>query len=202
MDGVAQPRTSATLLGLLRQEPTDQAAWARFVEQCGPRIYGWCRQRGLQVADAEDVTQNVLAKLAEKMRAFPYDPAKSFRAWLRALTQNACTDFLASRQQPGVGTGDSEVLGLLGTVEARQDLAQRLEEAFDLELRDEAMRPVRQRVAPHRWEAFRLTTEEGWSGAEAAARLRMPVAHVIVAKSDVLQLLQEEARRLEGPGGH
>jgi RNA polymerase sigma-70 factor (ECF subfamily) len=201
MDGASQSRTSPSLLGQLRQDPTDQAAWARFVEQYGPMIYRWCRKRGLQEADAQDVTQNVLLKLADKMRAFPYDPARSFRAWLSTLTRHACCDFLASRQGPDVGTGDSEMGELLGSVEARQDLAKRLEEAFDQELLAEATRLVRQRIAPHRWEAYRLTALEGLSGAEAAERLKMPVAQVFVAKSDVLQLLRDEVRQLEGPGG-
>jgi RNA polymerase sigma-70 factor (ECF subfamily) len=93
------------------------------------------------------------------------------------------------------------VARLLSSVEARADLLQRLDQAFDQELLEEAKRRVRQRVAPHRWEAFRLTAEEGLSGAEAAARLKLPVAQVYVARSDVLQMLQEETRQLEGAGG-
>jgi RNA polymerase sigma-70 factor (ECF subfamily) len=201
MAGDPQSCTSPSLLVRLGRDPTDEAAWACFVGQYGPKIYGWCRQHGLQVADAEDVTQDVLARLAEKMRAFRYDPARSFRAWLSTLTRHACSDFLASRQRPGLGTGDSAVVRLLGSVEAREGLLHYLDQAFDQELLEEAKRRVRQRVKPHRWEAFRLTALEGLSGAEAAARLGLPVAHVFVAKSDVLRMLQEEARQLEGASG-
>ena len=48
----------------------------------------------------------------------------------------------------------------------RDDLAARLEEAFDLERLEMAQASVRQRVEPHTWEAFRLTALEGRSGAE------------------------------------
>jgi RNA polymerase sigma-70 factor (ECF subfamily) len=68
-------------------------------------------------------------------------------------------------------------------------------------LLEEAKRRGRRRAQPHRWEAFRLLAEEGLSGAEAAERLGMPVAHAFVAKSDVLRMLQEEARQLQGGGG-
>jgi RNA polymerase sigma-70 factor (ECF subfamily) len=61
------------------------------------------------------------------------------------------------------------------------------------------MRLVQARVAPHTWEAFRLTTQEGLSGADAAARLQLTVARVYVAKSDVQRMLREEICRLEGP---
>ena len=73
------PTTRVTLLTQLRQEPHDQASWDEFVERYGRHIYRWCRQWKLQDADAEDVTQNILVKLSQKLRAFSYDPSRSFR---------------------------------------------------------------------------------------------------------------------------
>src|SRR5262245_27156971 len=72
-----ETRTSVTLLARLRQIPADQAAWAEFTERYGRKIYAWCRRWNLQEADAEDVTQIVLLKLAEKMQRFEYDREKS-----------------------------------------------------------------------------------------------------------------------------
>ena len=83
------------------------------------------------------------------------------------------------------------------TLEAREDLALRLEEAFDLELLDAAEVRVRLRVAPHTWEAFRLLALEGLPVAEVAARVRLQVAMVYVAKSKVQKMLQEEIGKLE-----
>ena len=88
-EGALDTQTSATLLGRLRQVPPDQAAWAQFADRYGRKIYGWCRLWNLQEADAEDLTQDVLLKLAEKMQTFVYDPAKSFRAWLKTLARHA-----------------------------------------------------------------------------------------------------------------
>src|SRR5262249_62274237 len=80
----ANSDTRLTLLARLRETPTDRAAWAEFVDRYGRQGYAWGRQRRLQQADAEDVTQNVLLDLARQLRAFVYRPAWSFRAWLRA----------------------------------------------------------------------------------------------------------------------
>ncbi len=82
-------------------------------------------------------------------------------------------------------------------LEAREDLAQKLEEAFDLELLEAAKARVRMRVAPHTWEAFRLIAIERLPVAEVASRVRMQVAMVYVAKSKVRKMLQEEIERLE-----
>jgi RNA polymerase sigma-70 factor (ECF subfamily) len=176
-------RTSASLLGRLRANAADQAAWSEFVRRYGRQIYRWCRKYGLQPADAEDVTQTVLMKLAEKLRAFTYDPARSFRAYLKTLTHYAWCDFLDAQKRPGAGSGDSGIRDLLQTVEARDDLVEHLREEFDLEIMEAAMARVSERVEPHTWEAFRLTAVEelpggqsrGAAGNEGVRRVPGPV---------------------------
>lgn len=190
--------TRVSLLGRLRRDPGDQKAWDEFVEQYGSRIFDWCMRWNLQEADAQDVAQNVLLKLAEKLRDFQYDSSRSFRAWLKTLTHHAWSDFLEARKRPGLGSGDSQVGLLLESVAARDDLVKRLEEEFDRELLDEAMARTRLRIAPQTWEAFRLTALEGLSGAEAAQRIPMAVAQVFVAKRRVQKMIQQELARLEG----
>jgi RNA polymerase sigma-70 factor (ECF subfamily) len=192
-------QTSTTLLGRLRHDPSDQAAWTEFVRRYGPLVYRWCRRRRLQEADAQDVTQTVLARLVARMRTFVYDPAQSFRAYLKTVAHYAWCDFLEARKQPGVASGGSDVLELLETVEAGEDLVQQLNESFDAEVLAEAQARVQARVEPHTWEAFRLTALEGLSGAEAATRLAIKVATIFKARSKVQQMLQEEVARLEQP---
>jgi RNA polymerase sigma-70 factor (ECF subfamily) len=191
------PSTSTTLLGRLRQEPADEAAWVEFVRRYGPQVYRWCRHWRLQEADAEDVTQTVLARLSSRMRTFSRDPAKSFRAYLRTVVRYAWCDFLETHNQPGAGVGGSDVLGRLQMVEAGDDLVRRLDEEFDLEVLAEAQARVQQCVEAHTWEAFRLTALEGLSGAQAAAQLGLKVATVYKAKSKVQKMLHEAVVRLD-----
>ena len=197
MSHASAASTSTTLLRRLRQEPADEAAWVEFVRLYGPQVYRWCRQWRLPGAGAEDVTQAVLARLCARMRTFSYDPAGSFRAYLKTVARYAWCDFLQSCQKPGAGSGDSAVLQALQAVEAGEDLVQRLNDAFDQELLAEARDRVQQRVEPHTWEAFRLTALEGIPGAEAATRLGLKVATVYKAKSKVQQMLHDEVARLD-----
>src|SRR6478752_2041114 len=132
------PTTRVTLLQQLRQGHSDQAGWDEFVERYGRHIYRWCRQWKLQDADAEDVTQTILVKLTQKLRAFAYDPSRSFRGWLKTVAHHTWRDFEDSRRRPQCALGDSQVQDMMQTVEAREDLAQKLEEAFDLELLEAA----------------------------------------------------------------
>jgi RNA polymerase sigma-70 factor (ECF subfamily) len=190
--------TSASLLAQLRQEVASQAAWDEFVRRYGPLIRTWCRRWRLQEADVHDVTQTVLVKLADKMRTFAYDPSKSFRAYLKTLARYAWCDFLEAYKRPGAGTGETEMILKLESVEAGEDLVQRLNEQFDQELLAEAQDRVKQRVEPHTWEAFVLTAVEGLSGAEVAERLGMKIATVFKARSKVQKMLQDEVANLEG----
>jgi RNA polymerase sigma factor (sigma-70 family) len=194
----AQMDTRVSLLIRLRREPADQRAWDEFARRYGPQIRAWCQQWGLQAADADDVSQNVLLKLAHHLRSFVYDPGRRFRGFLRTMAHNACMDYLDSTRR-GMAVGDDTgVHAVLESVPAREDLAARLEAAFDLERLEIAQAHVRQRIEPHTWEAFRLTALEGQSGTDAAARLGMQVGTVFKAKSKVQQMLREEIERLEG----
>jgi RNA polymerase sigma-70 factor (ECF subfamily) len=198
MDSPSYARTNPTLLDRLRRDPANQAAWGEFVERYTPRIYSWCRRWDLQSADAEEVTQNVLLKLVGKMATFSYDPSRSFRGWLKTLTHHAWIDYLESVKSRGSGGDGSRVMAVLESARARDDLVKRLEEEFDHELLEEAMARVQGRVEPQTWEAFRLTSVEGLSGAEAAARIPMKEAMVFIARGRVLKLLRQEIRDLGG----
>ena len=192
--------TSPTLLGRLARSPTDQAAWGEFVERYGPQIHGWCRRWGLQEADALDVAQNILLELARQMGGFRYDPAGSFRGWLRTVAHRAWCKFVEARRRPGLGSGDSAVAALLDTVPAGDDLLARLAEESERELLERAMVLVRLRVQPRTWEAFRLTALEERPGGEVAERLGMKVGAVFVARSNVRKMIEEEIARLDRDG--
>jgi RNA polymerase sigma-70 factor (ECF subfamily) len=198
MSDAPDSRTSATLLGRLRRDPTDQTAWSEFVDRYGPKIYDWCRRRALQDADARDVTQTVLASLFIKMKTFTYDPSLSFRGWLRTLTHHTLSDLATGRRRALVKVGGGPGSEWLESLEARDDLIEQFDEQFDRELLEMATVRVRLRVEAHTWEAFRLTAIEEMTGAAVAERLGMNVSTVFKAKSKVQRMLREEIGRLEG----
>lgn len=195
-------QTSITLLERLARAGTlDQAAWSEFVERYGRKVYLWCLRWRLQDADAQDVTQIVLLKLAARMRTFQYDPARSFRAWLKTVAYHAWRDLVDGQHHGAANQGGAAGRATLETAEAREDLARGLEEQYERELLEQAMEAVRPRVAAHNWRAFCLTALEGEKPADVARQLDMKIARVYAARSTVQQMLQEECRRLEGEQG-
>ena len=187
------------LLARVGQDPIDQAAWEAFVAYYGPTIQLWCRKRGLQASDAEDVTQDVLLRLARALRTFTYDASRSFRGWLRLVTQRALADFFANRKRrPTAVNGDDRVLAVLENAQAHDGLLELLTEEFTRVIVGQACARVCARVESQTWEAFRLTACENQPGEEVAAQLGMNVTAVFKAKSRVLSFIREEVKRLDG----
>ena len=116
---------------------------------------------------------------------------------LRTVTENAVKDFVKSLNDRKVGAGGSAILQKLAQVEATAELEKRLQDAFDLELADEAMRRIRSRVSEDRWLAWQMTSQERLTGAEVAARLNMKVVSVYTVRNQVQKLIREEVAKLE-----
>jgi len=198
--GASQSVTSLSLLARLREDPRRHYAWDEFIQRYVPKIHGWCRQWGLQEADAQDVTQDVLLQLAKQMHKFEYDPQGRFRSWLKTVTRRALADFSKARARNPARPGSEAMLNQLDSVQAKDDLVRRLDEEAGREQLQIAMDRVRNRVQPNTFEAFRLMTFEHLSGTEVAERLDMQVGSVFVAKSRIDRMLSEEVKRLDGGG--
>lgn len=188
--------TSMLLLQRLSEVPRDEAAWRELVRAYSPAIRRWCRTWGLQQADADDVTQTVLLKLAQKMATFHYDRSRSFRGYLKALTHYAVCDAMKALRRQGHETDSTALLDWLEVSDTRNDLARCLENELRQDLFREAAARVSRRVDPRTWQAFSLLSQERRPGSEVAERLGMTVAAVYMAKSRVLKMLREEVRVL------
>ena len=121
------------------------------------------------------MAQEVLVKLFAALGKFQYDPSRSFRAWLKTVTQHAWSDFIAARRKDP-GHNSDRIDTIANSAEARSDLERQLEDAFDRELLDVAMHRIKKRVKTATWDAFHLTAVEGFTGVDAARRLGIPVA--------------------------
>jgi RNA polymerase sigma-70 factor (ECF subfamily) len=194
--------TSASLLAKV-QDGRDSDAWQRFFGRYRPLIAKWCRGYGLRGADRDDVVGMVLLKVARRMKnGYAYDPAGTFRGWLRAVVVSQVRAFQARTYgQVDRGSGDSEVRQVLEEHPAPEG-AEGLERDLHA-LVAQATERVRTRLGPDspRWQAFWLTAVQGQPGREVAGRLGVSVAAVHQNKSRVARLIREEVARLRDETG-
>ena len=106
------PETRPSLLVRLKDRE-DQEAWHEFAEIYQPVVYRLARLKGLQHADAEDLTQLVLMAVAKAVERWEHNPRRArFRTWLHRVAHNAILNAL-TRGKPDRGSGDTGLLALL-----------------------------------------------------------------------------------------
>ncbi len=194
-----EPATRPSLLVRLRDH-RDNQAWGEFVELYAPLIYAYVRKRGLQDADAADLTQNCLRQVAAHVGRLDYDPRRgSFRAWLFTIVRNQCRNFQQQPRRLHQGSGDPNVQRLLELQPASEpeDKAQ-WEHEYRLRLLAWAAEQVRPQVQETTWQAFWQTTVEGKSGKEVAQTLGLTTAAVYLAKGRVVARLRAVIRDVQG----
>ena len=77
--------TPLSLLDRIRRHgrPID---WDRLVGLYRPLLHGWLRRHPVQGADADDLVQDILSVLVEKLPQFAHSGRPgSFRTWLRRI---------------------------------------------------------------------------------------------------------------------
>jgi RNA polymerase sigma-70 factor (ECF subfamily) len=197
--------TRASLL-VAAGDRSNNEARAAFAECYSPLIHDWCRRRGLQEADRDDVTQTILSRLLETLPSFKYDPTKRFRGLVHQAVYFAVVQLHRERQRhpAGHGSGDTGVLSQLQEIPApndqavedlTQELAGKVEQDFDLQ---RACERVRRRVKQHTWRAFWLMTVEGKPVGEVAQELGMTKGAVPVAKYHVIKMIRAELTGVAG----
>jgi len=93
--------TSLTLLERVRlhRHQPDPEACGRFVLLYRPIVYARCLRTGLQAADAEDVTHEVLLRVLNNLDHFERRRTGSFRRYLTTAVRSGVLDFLRSRRR-------------------------------------------------------------------------------------------------------
>ncbi len=186
------PDTRASLL-LRLQQPDDERAWQEFVEIYQPLIERLATRYGLQSADAQDISQEVLARVAKAIPEWEHDPARgSFRGWLTRVTRNLTIEQFRTRARRPLTNPES---GQLEQFHRDADSIFQLEQ--QRELFGWAARKAREQFVPATWQAFWLTAVEQQSPSEVAEQLGLSTGAVYIARSRVMARLRELIEQTE-----
>ncbi len=170
--------TRPTLLSRLR-DGKDESAWREFEARYRDLIRRFCRRRGLQAADTEDVCQLVFLALARSMGAFRYDAERGrFRDYLGRVAQNTI-HHLVSCPERSLRSLDNDMLEALCT-SSEGDLDPSFEDEWTQHHFRLAMRSVRARSKPASLAVFeRLLAGESVSEVARASRMSEEAVHKI-----------------------
>jgi RNA polymerase sigma factor (sigma-70 family) len=187
-------RTRPSLLIRIR-DGGDAESWRTFVTIYAPVVYRYACRRGLQDADAADVSQEVMGKVARAIRTFEYRPEQGrFRDWLLTIARQRVAQFHEYRARSPEQ--------LLSSIELEQ-LGQRIEgpdadwtDDFNAQVLEVALDRARPHFEPMTWRAFERVWLENRSAAETAVDLSQQIEFVYYAKSRVLKRVKEEVQEI------
>ena len=116
--------TSLTLLDRLR-DPQDDAAWQQFDTLYTPLLHFWLRPHCRQEADVDDLTQDILTVLTQKVKDFAHNSRMgAFRTWLRAIATNKLGDYLPAHPAGAARVGQGQARLLEQLADPASDLSQ------------------------------------------------------------------------------
>lgn len=190
------PETRSTLLAQIRS-PEDREGWEEFALIYQPVIYRMARRRGMQDADAQDLVQTVLIRVASAIDRWERKPGARFRHWLRRVARNAIFTAL-SRPPQDAAAGGSEIQQLMTEQPAvASDVEQELALEYAREQYLRAAVIVQTDVNAKTWRAFEMTVIDGKSCEEAATAIGTSVGTVYAARSRVMRRLRDQVQRFE-----
>lgn len=156
-----------------------------------PMVHRYCRRRGLQEADATDVTQDVMKAVSQAIGRFEYDPKHGqFRDWLFTVTRSKLNNLFERQRRRERGSGRTSIQQRLNEQPAPEETTQWNEDCRR-ELFEWAAKQARTEFKEATWRAFMMVAVEGRSAEEASKATGLSANAVYIAKSRVLSRLRE-----------
>jgi RNA polymerase sigma-70 factor (ECF subfamily) len=190
------PETRDSLL-IQVQDPANRDAWDLFARIYRPAIVRIAMARGLQHADAQDLSQQVLMAVASAIGTWEKrDESTRFRHWLSRVTKNAIINAL-TRRPKDQAVGGSSIEELLREVVDRDEATTALlETQLRRELYLQAAEMIKEEFRPESWQAFDLSVTGELTIEEVALRLGKSVGAIYTARSRIMFRLRETIAEL------
>lgn len=185
------PETRDSLLVQV-QDPANREAWELFARIYRPVIVRIARARGLQHADAQDLSQQVLMAVASAIGDWEKrDESTRFRHWLSRVTKNAILNALMRRPRDQAVGGSSVEILLREAVDRDGATTALIETELRRELYLRAAERVKVEFRPDSWQAFELSVAGDLTTEEVAAELGKSVGAIYTARSRIMFRLRE-----------
>jgi len=184
--------TSATLLERVR-DPRDAAAWRQFFGLYSPLLKNYARRYGLGASDAEEVAQECMKRLAERMGDFRYSRDRGrFKNFLRKMVNNLVANHRRRKRPRQARTGELE---RLASSEMSRDA---WEQVWLQEHLAYCLKAMESRYSTATVHAFRLYALQNWPVERVCERVGISANQVYLAKSRMIRRLRIEVTRFVG----
>lgn len=184
----------------------DEAGWQEFFNLYWRLIYGVAVRAGLSDAEAQDVAQETLVAVANKMRGFKYDPSiGSFKGWLLLNVRSRIIEHWRRRRSERdrveanahpPGDVDGPRTDLLERQAAPDVMESAWNEEWSRNLLMAAVERVKARVSARQYLIFDMFALKQTPLSEVTRSLGINAAQVYLAKHRIGRLVRKEVESL------
>jgi RNA polymerase sigma-70 factor (ECF subfamily) len=176
-----------SLLNRLRRGGT-RADWDWFVRLYQPLLAYWVRQYTRRADLVDDIVQDTIVRVMEKIGSFRATAERSFLGWLRTIVRNRWRE-LCRKAAAAPGMEDPAVLA---TVASPDDRADRIGPEDRMLLVRRALQIMQRDFQPNTWQACWERVVNDRPAADVAAELGVTELAVYAACWRVIRRLQAE----------
>jgi RNA polymerase sigma factor (sigma-70 family) len=198
-------KTRISLIDRIRNLQNDEA-WYEFVRIYRPLVVRFSLSWKVSAADAEDIAQNTLAWVADRIKDYEYRPATCpFRAWLLQKVRHLIQDrFREIGRRGRVHVSEEDVEGDSSHPPLEQlpdpkslEWEDRWETEHQRALFDAASQAVRRQVGLKHFQAFDMCNVQGQPVEVVAQKLDVTTSFIHTATHRIRSKLKAEMARLQ-----
>jgi RNA polymerase sigma factor (sigma-70 family) len=196
--------TRWTLIRKISNPDCDEQNWNDFYHLYQKLIYGVARKSGLSHEESEDIVQETMRSVCDKIREFVPDPARgSFKSWLLQMARWRIIDQFRKRSKAApakASAGDDT--RRTATVERIPDPASLQldaiwEETWRKELFTKAVQKVKNEISPDQFQIFDFYVLRQMPVAKVRRSLGVTLGQIYLARHRTLKLIKKEISTLE-----
>ncbi|HXY35922.1 MAG TPA: sigma-70 family RNA polymerase sigma factor [Planctomycetaceae bacterium] len=192
------PQSLGTQVSLIQRvrDSTDAASWAQFDRLYRPFVFKIALRNGLARDDAEEIVQEVFAKVAQAIVEFELDHQRGrFRGWLKTITIRKVIDRRRATDR------SVPAFGLAGEPAVFDSLDAEWDREYRRHVLDHAMQEVRSRIESNTWACFEEHTLKRRPAEAIAAELGMNVNAVYQNASRTIKRIRAQCLDYEEEAG-
>lgn len=175
----------------------DDANWREFFDRYSPAIRRHACASGLSEAEAEDVVQETMLKVARYLPSFKYDRTVcKFRSWLNQIVNQRIFEALHRRRRSSFSEVSLDQLREVVHATEVPTGDPVVQAEIDHRLLEACLARVRARAKPRHWQVFEAHALHGLSAEETARRYDTTSANVWVVRHRIVKALRTEWRNL------
>jgi RNA polymerase sigma-70 factor (ECF subfamily) len=192
--------TRASLLDRLKDRE-DQASWQEFFDIYWQLIYRVGKKAGLTDTEAQDVVQETVISVSNKLPGFIYDPKVcSFKTWMLRLTRWRIIDTFRKRlpQNAAPANGDGTATSPLERIpdESSLILDALWDEEWEKSLLTAALQRVKPLLKPEHFQIFDLYALRQLPVSQVADIMGVSAARIYLVKHRVAGLVKRAIKEL------